>query len=432
MNKNKQCNLLSQESILWMAQVSHELKTPLNSVIGILSLLEETELNNEQFEYIDMIKKSSNQLLNLIKHILDYAKLHSKHIELKEDKNRFRKIIDEVCQSFSYKIIEKKLKFNVNYDEKIPTYVFCDRLRIIQILNNLISNAIKFTSFGSITINVSLKSIHNNICNLHFQISDTGIGIPKDKIKSLFKPFHQCHRNGSNIGTGLGLSICKKLCELMNGHLNITSSQNGTIVSFNLKLKVNKINNIKTNILKDKNFLIIDSNPSKRLNLASILFEYNCKVLALNNIYDVHEYIQQGYIFDLVMIEISQFNQQFRNIFPNTMNYLLLCPIENSIKEYEDFNIHYLIKPINEKKVVDILLSIFGKMVCNQSYSTFNENPSKFKLLSQNRNIHILIVDDVIDNQIVLFKILQKFGYKNIDICNNGKECLEILKKKKY
>ena len=210
MNENNE-----NTNVLWIANVSHELKTPLNSILGIISLLEETELDDEQSEYVNIINKSSNDLLLLVSHILDFAKLESNKLSLKNKKIRFRKIINEIANNFSHKIKEKDLNLIIEYDENIPTYVKCDSMRIKQILNNLISNSIKFTNFGSIKIISKIIQKNESKITLDISVSDTGVGIPKKKQNVLFKPFHQCHRNGSSIGTGLGLSICKKICELM-------------------------------------------------------------------------------------------------------------------------------------------------------------------------------------------------------------------------
>jgi len=418
-------------NVLWMAHVSHELKTPLNSIIGIISLLEETSLDQEQYEYVNIVKKSSNDLLLLVSHILDYAKLQSNKLILKKEKIRFRKVIDEICNNFSYKIKEKNVDFIIEYDENIPTYVNCDQLRIKQLLNNIISNSIKFTNFGSIKISIKLLKYFSKKISLEIKVTDTGIGIPNDKKKILFKPFHQCHRHGSSIGTGLGLSICKKICELMNGSLKITSSQNGTIVSCKLNLDAITDQNIekKIDILNGKKILIIDNDPSKRLNLASILFEYKIKVLALNNIDNIYDYLKRDYHFDLIIINEKSFSNELTKIFKN-MKYLLISNHNNNT--IHSNNIQYIYKPIQEKKLVDILLSIFGKIICDISYKNFISNPSKFSIKDLDTNKKILIVDDVIDNQVVLFKLLEKFGYNNIDICNNGKESLNMIKKTNF
>jgi CheY-like chemotaxis protein len=427
MNKNND-NL---NNVMWMAQVSHELKTPLNSIIGIISLLDETFLNDEQREYTDIIKKSSNDLLILVSHILDYAKLQSNKLSLKVNKIRFRKIIDDICNNFSYKIKQKNLEFIIEYDEKIPTYVHCDSIRIKQILNNLISNSIKFTNFGFIKINIILLELTNNNIKIDINVSDSGIGIPKKKLKYLFKPFHQCHRNGSHIGTGLGLSICKKICKLMNGELKVISNQNGTSIHCNIYLDIDKNHHIekKLDILQGKKILIIDSDPSKRLNIASMLFEYKIKVLALNNPNDIYEYLKRNYTFDLVIINENIFDENIKKIFKN-MKYLLISDYKNNI--INDQDIQYIYRPIEEKKLIDILLSIFGKIICEKSYNNYILNESKFILKNLNINKNILIVDDVIDNQIVLFKLLKKFGYINIKTCNNGKECLDMITKENF
>lgn len=421
---------MTSNNMFWMAQVSHELKTPLNSIVGIISLLEETDLDEEQYEYTTIIKKSSKDLLKLVSHILDYAKLESNKMVLKNKKIRIRKIIDDVYNSFIFKFSEKNVNFEIEYDDNIPKYLYCDSLRIKQILYNLISNSIKFTNFGFVKVISKLISKDEKRCIIELSVKDTGVGIQKNKLNCVFTPFHQCHRNGSNIGTGLGLSICKKICELMNGDLKIKSNQNGTTVSckltFDYDFDKNKEEK-KIKLLKNKKILIVDPDPSKRLNIASILFEYEMKVLGLHSIEDIDEYIKK-HTFDLIFVNQCEFSQEIVKKFNNNVKFLLIRDNKKEIIKYE--NIQYIYKPFNEKYIIDILLSIFGKIICESSYNRFLNNPSKFYLNSK-FDINILIVDDVFDNQVVLYKLLKKFGYKNIESCENGKKCLEILKKKK-
>jgi len=212
----------------FLAIMSHEIRTPLNGVLGFADLLKTTQLNAEQSEFVDTISASGESLLVIINDILDFTKIESGHFSLQPSPFELRSCIDESV-ALCYPENKKAVALQINIDEQVPNLIIADASRMKQILVNLINNALKFTPAGSIEIKVGLDSSHGGLgtdqCLLKFEIKDTGIGIPSEKINSLFRPFSQVDASSTRKygGTGLGLAICRKLVHMMHGEIEVQS-----------------------------------------------------------------------------------------------------------------------------------------------------------------------------------------------------------------
>lgn len=209
----------------FLANMSHEIRTPMNGIVGMTQLLSLTSLSEEQREYIEMIRYSSDILLKIINDILDFSKIESGNLNFNEKSFNIRELVVNTCRIFKNDADKKKLIFNCDIDEKIDYHVVGDQYRVNQILINLINNAIKFTPKGEITVKLKEVKKNGSSADLQFEISDTGIGIPKDKFGRLFESFTQLENPYAKqyMGTGLGLSIVKRLVDLMQGDVNVES-----------------------------------------------------------------------------------------------------------------------------------------------------------------------------------------------------------------
>lgn len=224
----------------FLANISHEIRTPLNGVMGMASLLENSNPTNEQKEYVQTIKISSNRLLKIINEILDYSKAEAGKTELRIEPFSLRKCVEDAMNINISKALEKELFLSYHIDENAPDFLLGDGGKVQQILINLLGNAIKFTNKGSIYLHVQRVNKTAKHIQLQFSVKDTGIGIPRASIPKLFEAFTQVDdsRTRTNSGTGLGLAICKRFTQLMDGHIWVNSTeQEGSTFYFTAKFE---------------------------------------------------------------------------------------------------------------------------------------------------------------------------------------------------
>ena len=226
----------------FLSNMSHEIRTPMNAIIGFTNVILKTELTNAQKQYLNAIKMSGDALVVLINDILDLAKVDSGKMTFEKTNFDLLESLQDIVKLFEIKLQEKNIVFNLDFDKKIPNFIIGDVLRLRQIILNLVSNSVKFTEKGQISLCVNIISQDNDTIKLEFLIIDTGIGIPDKKIKTIFNNFEQAHTTSSVYygGTGLGLAIVKKLIENQGGSISVKSKVNvGSTFSFHLEFSKN-------------------------------------------------------------------------------------------------------------------------------------------------------------------------------------------------
>jgi hypothetical protein len=227
----KQAKEVAERSLkvkeMFLANMSHEIRTPMNGIIGMIDLLEGTTITDEQKEYVQTIKKSSETLLNILNDILDLSKIEAGKMQLKKEPVRLRNVLEKIYALFSQQALAKNIKLYYHLSERLPEFFMIDETRLLQILSNLVSNAIKFTEGGgSIDIDVKKAKVHGKRYMLKCTVSDSGIGISPESTKQLFNLFTQLDTSTTKTysGTGLGLAISKELTKLMGGKIGVFST----------------------------------------------------------------------------------------------------------------------------------------------------------------------------------------------------------------
>jgi signal transduction histidine kinase/CheY-like chemotaxis protein len=256
---------------LFMSTMSHEIRTPLNEVIGITNLLLQGNPREDQMDFIKTLKFSGNHLLTLVNDVLDYNKLESGKISFENVRFNLLDFLDEIVRSYSLRAKVKNLKFSLIKQNQLPEFVTGDPVRLNQIISNLLSNALKFTNDGGITVEINELSRTGSASEIEFRVSDTGIGIPTDKHSLIFDSYSQASTDTTRFfgGTGLGLSICKKLVELQGGTISVASEPGlGSVFTFVLTLRTDDsstgIHQVKQNDsftgLEGKKILVAEDN----------------------------------------------------------------------------------------------------------------------------------------------------------------------------
>jgi PAS domain S-box-containing protein len=276
----------------FVANISHEIRTPLNAIIGMNQLLNETGLTEKQHSYAEAIETSSQNLLTIVNDLLDFSKIESGKMELEIISGNLHSVIRKTIQLWNLKIEEKGLYFEQNIHPDINRYYLFDPTRLSSILSNLLHNALKFTAHGKLSILVELLERNKNSDRIRFAITDTGIGIPNEKLSTIFESFVQAENNTTRNfgGTGLGLSIAKDLVELMNGQLTVSSEvDKGSCFQFILELPHGKepvlesAQNFDLSQFKDKRVLLVEDNEINRFMAQTILENWKLHVTCAEN-----------------------------------------------------------------------------------------------------------------------------------------------------
>ena len=232
----------SRSKSSFLAMMSHEMRTPMNAIIGMTNIAKSTH-NVERKDYaLDKIEDASNHLLGVINNILDMSKIEADKLELNPVAFDFEDMIDKVIDIINFRVAEKCQTLTLDIDKNIPRVLICDNQRLAQIIANLLSNAVKFTpEYGAISLCVKLSQQENGICEIQFDIADTGVGISKEQLAGLFKPFQQAESSTTRKygGTGLGLAITKRIVELMEGSISVSSAPGeGSTFTFNIRVEM--------------------------------------------------------------------------------------------------------------------------------------------------------------------------------------------------
>ena len=373
----------------FVANISHELRTPLNGIMGFSDLLSDSELDDEQKHFIQVIRSSSQSLLKLINDLLDFSKIESGKLELELIEFNIRDCTCNSIKTLSTLAYEKGLDLNIEFDVNVPKQLSGDPGRLRQILVNLVSNSIKFTNKGKISITASQLSRSENRVEIRFTIEDSGIGIPKEKLNMIFYSFAQADGSSTREfgGTGLGLALTKQLVELMNGKIWVESKVGvGSKFHFKVKFDIAHIKSIpvdkhsKLN-LKNKKVLVVDSVPQSRKSFKDIFTKWNMKSIIVGSgqkaILEIEKSRTQKEGFSYILIdanisEIDGFTLASQISKTEDLNHSMIMILSSTGKRGDAARCReigisaYLTKPIKPEQLLETFAAIENNRNSNQ------------------------------------------------------------------
>jgi PAS domain S-box-containing protein len=301
---------LNRAKDMFISVMSHEIRTPLNAVIGMANLLVEDQGNDSQNENLSILKFSADNLMNLINDLLDFTKIETGNVQLEKAPVDLRKAVWGVTNSLQFKAAEKGIYLKNKISEAVPQTIMGDSARLIQILLNLVGNAVKFTEKGGVTIDISVLEENAKSVRLRFAVTDTGIGIANDKLSTIFESFKQAEADTTRKygGTGLGLAISKRLVELHDSRINVDSVV-GQGSTFWFTITFNKANSKKTNdstmeMGLNLNVLVVDDNQINRILVNKVLQRWGTKVDFAENGQQAVDKVESNKNYDVVLMDV--------------------------------------------------------------------------------------------------------------------------------
>lgn len=439
--KLKEAKLLAEKAneakSAFLASVSHEIRTPMNAIVSMAHFLEKTGLNNEQNEFLDVLKNSSESLMLLIEDILDISKLENLHDKINLVAFNFREFISKTISIIDLKIKEKNIKFNHYLDKDIPQYLITDNLRLKQILLNVLSNAIKFTDKGTVDLLIELENKTEKRCEIIFIVKDTGIGIPDSKKNIIFEKFYQADEtvNRKYGGTGLGLAITKEIVNLLDGRIIVEDNKpKGSIFKIFLKFDIaedfdnnhnnNELNNVEIDKNVKLNMLVAEDDKTNQFIIKKLLEKYsNINLILSNDGKDAVEKFKNENInlilMDINMPEMDGFTTVEKiRAFEENSNYKIQTPImmftattkEQFINKLDIYNIvDVILKPVVPNDFynkIDYLIKLSSTLFFQQK-STNN--------ITENNTI-VTEPEDTLNNSNTLIQKWSAIGKDILDI----------------
>ncbi len=470
----------SQAKSQFLATMSHEIRTPLNGVIGLSDLLLATPMLPKQLEYAKLIKASGNSLLFLINDILDFSKIEAGKFELENLEFNLPEIVESVMGILAAKANDQNLELAVTFGPKVPRQVFGDGGRLRQILLNLVGNGLKFTQHGGVRIHVSNETLRNNGVNIRFEVIDTGIGIPEERLHRLFKPFSQVDASSARLygGTGLGLAICKKLVELMRGSIGVQSveGKGSTFwlsIPFECQPEILECMRLPTPLCVERQAticqrteasfcpgsghrvgldlmalthlpaLIVSGNETQRQAIRTQFNIWGLAAESVSNGGEAWERFQaachRNAPYRLIVVDIVLQDGPGTMLIDHILHdersekpaVIALIPLsaESTNDFHRENGVQYLSKPVYCSALFNALTSFFMERISPSSTTPGDElaEMSSLPERSSREPIRVLIAEDNRINQIVIVEILNNAGMQSI-VVSNGQEACNAVK----
>lgn len=484
-----QAEYANKVKIQFLANMSHEVRTPINAMQGMMDLLSNTSLDTRQLHYLVNAQSASSTLLHLVDELLDLSKIEAGKMVVRHDEVNLPTIIDKALKLNLSNVDHTRVAVIVDFSPNVPSNVFSDEMRLVQVLANLFNNAIKFTEKGNITLTIEAVSSNQAMTQVSFKISDTGIGIADDKQSHLFKAFSQADESMTRKygGSGLGLSICQQIIKLMGGEISLSSELGkGSELSFVLPMKhvqlesesKSSMHELEADLLEEERLNLpceLSNPPIKDVTLyavnqnlrVSFIESINKMNWKLNEVTDTEALKQQNIPDNSVLLinEEDFVNQKNNQItISNSLSFSLVCLCQPALQQLSNDTCHILDKLLIPYLLLDKPLFRYaldqisqaltakdqqGHLINSHGQNIFKNEPFKensateglvknndSRLLKSNnpedlQGISVLLVEDNLVNQLVAKELLLSMNCK-VTIADNGQRALDMIDKQKF